>query len=332
MTDRHQAGAARKPRTRGPKTGFLTVCLAGLAMAITEAGAAVVTPLPLARANAARPLLVASETRSNSDEQRAILEQKLRLLAAYLQSPAIRRIAKENNQAANELLHSAETLRESARVRLANGDLEASGAALDRALQQVSAAKRLVRGVGARSDSERSKAQFARMTREIESYLRSLRQALGEDPGDNGIAASLEQVENRVAEAKRIAEDGRNMAAVERLSEAYQAALLLVVRLRGGQTVAYRLSFATSEEELEYERRRNASYQTLVELVLQEGQPVPSGLRSVIERHLEESRALRLQADQAAATGNHAAAITTLEDSTGRLVRALQASGLPVTE
>lgn len=313
-------------------TGLLSLCLGALLAVFHEVRAAPQVVHSLAWEQAAPPLVAAADDQPAADNRRAILEQKLRLLSTYLESPALSGVSKGGSQEAHALLRSAETLRERAEAQMTAGNLEASEGALDKALKLIFSAKVLVRGTSVRPDIDRSKARFARMSREIESYLRSLRQALKDEASDDDIVAGLEQVEGLVADAKSIAVDGKSEAAVERLTEAYQAAVQLVVRLRGGQTVAYRLSFANPEEELEYERRRNGSYLMLVKLVLQENETISSGLTSLVGRQLEESRLVRLQSDQEAAQGRHSEAIAFMEESTGLLVRALQAFGLPISE
>ena len=52
--------------------------------------------------------------------------------------------------------------------------------------------------------------------------------------------------------------------------------------------------------------------------------------RHALDRALDENRMQKVQAEQEAKAGNHAGAIKTLEQSTLRLKRTLQSSGVPI--
>lgn len=312
----------------------ILVCLLGPLPGLLPGPVGMSVAASLSWPDAQRPLAVikVSEDRPQSAEQRAILDQKLLLLSNYLKSPALTRLSAVGDDEAGALLRSAEKLRDSAQALLAADDLDAGAAALDEALKLVSTAKLLVKNADGGFDPVHTKTAFERMHREIEGYLHSLRQTIKGDIDQDDVLVSLKQVESLAADARIMMNKGSDRAAMERLTEAYQFAVQLVVRVRDGQTVAYRLSFATAEEELAYERERNASYLALIELVLREDESLTSGRRALIERLVEESASSKRHADQEAARGAPVTAIEAMEASTGSLLRALQVSGLPVME
>ena len=104
---------------------------------------------------------------------------------------------------------------------------------------------------------------------------------------------------------------------------------LTLTRLRDRETLVQTLEFATVEDEFRYERNRNRSYEMLVEIVLGERSLSPRARADAVAT-LAVNRGVREQADGLAAGGDARGALKVLEDSTGHLVTALRAAGVPI--
>lgn len=135
----------------------------------------------------------------------------------------------------------------------------------------------------------------------------------------------VENVTDKVAQAKRQRDSGDLDAARARLDEAYVAIKIAVEHQRSGDTLVRSLSFANKEEEYHYELDRNDTHQMLIKLLLEEG----GGSKAAdLQQFLQEAKALRTQAEKEAGAGKFDAAVQSLENSTTQLVKALRRAGI----
>lgn len=148
---------------------------------------------------------------------------------------------------------------------------------------------------------------------------------LGRPEQDN----RLTQLDRMLDEAKQLTDAGRHGESNRVLAGAYHMAVTTLSELRAGETVILELKFDTPADEYAYEQRRNQSHEMLVEMMIQEGRGKDHN-RGLIDNYLLEDRQLRSRAEAEAAAGNYAAAIKSLEEATGRLVRALRLSGMMI--
>jgi len=105
-----------------------------------------------------------------------------------------------------------------------------------------------------------------------------------------------------------------------------------VSEVRHGRTFVVSKIFETPQEEYEYERQRNQSYDLLVQIALAERGEEQPGLAALAARLIAESAALRDQAGQEGTNGDFVTAIDTMERATERLLVVLRASGLIMLE
>lgn len=259
-----------------------------------------------------------------------LVTQKVSLLRAYLDSASIRRVREDGHIEANALANEAEAYLETARRALAANRLDEAGEALDRGLRSASMASSL--GTKPHRSPEQEKRKYKELDGQIRSYLESMGEALKNGSPADRSGETLSRVEKLVLEAERLAGTGEFGNANKILTEAYQMTVTMVSKLRKGTTLVSTLNFATAADELEYERRRNGSYEMLVGVMLDERQGGTKSLRQLADRYIGESRSLRERAEREAAAGDFRAAIDTMEEATSRLVRILQAGGLPVPE
>lgn len=264
------------------------------------------------------------------EDQHRLIAQKLSLLQAYLSSESMRRVREDGNIEVTALVTEAETHLETARRSLAANRLEEAGEALDKGLRSASMASSFA--ARPQRSAEQESRQYAKLDGQIRSYLDSMDGALRNGAPENRPEETLARIDALVSDAARLADSGQYRKANKILTEAYQMTVTLVSRLRKGATLVSTLNFATPADELEYERRRNGSYEMLVGIMLEERQGGNKSLKRMAEKYVGESHTLREKAERQAAAGDYRAAIQSMEEATGRLVRVLQAGGLPVPE
>ena len=152
----------------------------------------------------------------------------------------------------------------------------------------------------------------------------------GRDAAAAGIVGSaVEKIDVLSAEAESLAAENKYPEANKRLREAYLHATQILTTLRAGQRVTLTLKFDTPADEYAYEEKVNLSHVLLLDQLLADGRTSETK-RHALDRALDENRMQKVQAEQEAKAGNHAGAIKTLEQSTLRLKRTLQSSGVPI--
>lgn len=256
---------------------------------------------------------------------RPLLSQKLQLLESLLGSPAAKKIEASMNPAAKTMLAETGALLDQARALMAADDLAAAAGALDDGLRKISRATALVGKAAPQRSPAQDAARYQRLRRQTEAYVRFLtsQNAAG--------GPALARLGDLLAQAGEHAAAARYEEASRLLSEAYGLAVATASESRRGQTVVSSLTFETPEQELDYERQRNGSFEMLVEVMLEQVED-PARLRSLADRYIAESRNLRAQAEALAQRGDHPGAIDTMEQATRRLVLMLRAGGLNIPE
>ena len=112
------------------------------------------------------------------------------------------------------------------------------------------------------------------------------------------------------------------------LDEAYVAAKVAIEHLRGGETLVRSLDFASSEEEYHYEVDRNDTHRMLVDVLLKEKMRTNGGIETMVNKFMKRADELRVRADSQASDGEYENAVTTLEQSTKEIVRAIRSAGI----
>jgi len=277
-------------------------------------------------------LFVAQAT-TDSATQRQLLEQKVALLANYLESAMTKRIADGSDMTAKALVRSAEDLLEQARIAIDAGNHARADQDLNEALRDLSSASQItVQDRRVESDTQ-ARARYIRLRRHIDSYLNPAHKIADNTSAEIRWQETAARVAAKTGEAEELVAAGRYRDANKLLAEAYRTVVSVIAELRRGETVVSRLRFSGPKDEFDYERRRNDSFEMLLELMLSEPRTTSGNdLRELVGRFVVKSRALRRQADIAAAAGDYQVAIGTMEEATRHLTHALRAGGLPVSE
>ncbi len=262
------------------------------------------------------------------DPRRATIEQKLRLAGLLLSSPKMKHALDSDNAELRAQADRARSLLDQARGALAGNDLDQASAALDHALKSVSAVSSLARN-GAALDLVAHRARHAELREQVKVFRGALLET-GRDATAAGIVGSaVEKIDVLSAEAESLAAENKYPEANKRLREAYLHATQILTTLRAGQRVTLTLKFDTPADEYAYEEKVNLSHVLLLDQLLADGRTSETK-RHALDRALDENRMQKVQAEQEAKAGNHAGAIKTLEQSTLRLKRTLQSSGVPI--
>ncbi|MGI9320857.1 MAG: hypothetical protein ACR2O5_05540 [Thiogranum sp.] len=135
-------------------------------------------------------------------------------------------------------------------------------------------------------------------------------------------------VQSKLEQARGLKGQGKVKEARQILDEAYVAAKVAIEHLRGGDTLVRSLTFASSEEEYQYEVDRNDTHRMLVSVLLKEKVSGSSGVEGMVEKFMDKAADLRQQAEKQASKGDFEAAIQTLEQSTKEIVRAIRGAGI----
>ena len=262
--------------------------------------------------------IASAQTAGDAAQRSDVIAQKTRLVEQFLRSPRAAAVASGSDQAAKALLSHADALLTQSRRAATPAEAERH---LNDALRAASEALRLRPG---ETDST-----LARRNDELRLQIADYRAALLAI-GSARRAQALEPlaaIDALLAEAQTLSAGGRHAEANGPLTRAYDISARALAAARAGETVTIELKFATPAEEFDYERRRFQSHEMLLEMTLAERQPAGDSLAAAQARR-GQARALSAQAGEAAARGDHRAAIRLLEEGTRELTRALQALGL----
>lgn len=167
------------------------------------------------------------------------------------------------------------------------------------------------------------RVDFEARLESVNSLHAAYRRVAAEKPGTVGAAETSREIDQRIGEARRLADAGRIESGRAELDRAYLIAKAAVSTLRGGDTLVRSLEFSSKEDEYRYEIDRNETHQMLIKVLLA-GRLETSQARGFIER----ATGLRAQAEGAAARRDHIGAIQLLEQSTRELVRGIRGAGI----
>ena len=254
--------------------------------------------------------------------------QKARMLEGFFSSYRLRQALGANPEAVGPLEAEARASLTDGKAALAGGRVVEAMALFDAGMRAVARAIALT-SPGIPWDAQAASHAFVERRRHAVSYLAAIERA---DDLSTAVGADVADLRARLGEADRQFADGDLKSARNTLEQVYRDIVGLVSEIRRGHTVFVSRVFETPRGEFEYERRRNQSYELLVQIALAErggGQP---GLAGLAARLTAESEALRDQAEREGASGDFAAAIGTMERATERLLVVLRASGLIMME
>lgn len=243
------------------------------------------------------------------------------------ESEAAKKIASSSDDGAKSLQAKARQLLETAKQALQKGDHNAVSQALNQAKMTMFQAMRSG-SVGAEVKSQKRDQDFKRRLASAEALLASQRKYAKENNLNGDAIDTARHVEEALLKARKQFDQGQYDSANQLVEDAYLSIKLSLTKLRTGQTIVRSLHFATKEEEYKYELDRNNTHNMLVEVVLKEKLAANPRLSYIVDMNMKIARDLRVKAEQQANSGDFEAAIKTLEDSTGQIIRAIRAAGI----
>ena len=242
-------------------------------------------------------------------------------------SSAAHRIEESDNDAAKSKQVSAIALFKQAKTAAHEGDGERADALLDDATKMMFAATRMI--VKNRDFINKNIQEFDTRLASIDALCdayHSIRKEKG--LGDPESSDLYPFVQSRIEYAKKLKQQSRLKEGRKVLDEAYVAAKVAIEHLRGGETLVRTLKFDTAEEEYHYEVDRNDTHRMLVDMLLKEKMNSGGNIKNMVDKFMYEANKLRTVADEQASKGEYKAAISTLEQSTKEIVRAIRSAGI----
>jgi hypothetical protein len=280
------------------------------------------------------PLQLAEKKKLTAKEKEAkklLLEQKMMLLETYLSAERVKAIEAGTDQNAKDQLLAARQQRSEARKALDAGRLEKAETALDSAFKLI--ATTASNGPkDQKSEETKAEKKYPKIRSRVESYLSGLKGLEQEKTGHKQDLFVSLSVQNKLALAEKAAKQNKFVKANGILEEAHDTAVRAIAEMRAGQTLFMSLSFSSPQEEYDYEARRHESYLLLLDIARQDEVGMTPAVISAIGRFEEKSQKYEYMAKGFADNGNYNDAIPAMEQATRNLVRALQATGLPIPE
>lgn len=240
-------------------------------------------------------------------------------------STAARQIQQSGNAEASALYDQAREALAAARNAVAAGDNAAADGHILTATKTMLEAVRL-------ADREaivdaKQKDDFSRRMDSVDALLDAYAR-VGEEKNEQASVAQLRGiVDAKRARANELLAAGRTADARTLLDETYVALKTAIEQLRGGETLVRTLHFASKEEEYHYELDRNDTHRMLVDVLLSEKMADPR-ISKMVNTFMARAADLRKKAEGQAARSRFDEAVTTLEDSTREVVRAIRSAGI----
>lgn len=165
---------------------------------------------------------------------------------------------------------------------------------------------------------------------QVASYRGGLKAMMVDEKLGPRAKAADARIDALLKRAERLAVTNHLSEALSLANEASRLIVETIVKLRSGETVVVSLTFESPMEEYAYEQRRFESNEVMVEMNIAEGRASEPASRKVVDEHVNEGRRLRVQAEKSAQTGKYAEAVRSMEAASGKLIKAMQAMGIPV--
>lgn len=254
---------------------------------------------------------------------RAQLERRLESVKTLLEkSSAAKQIEASGDAAAKAEREKALAMWQQAKKAFDAGDLAETQKLLLEAPKIMFAAAR--HAAPEEVTREKAKSDYVSRRESVKALMVAQKRVSDEKGGVKGAAETAKSVDKLLADAEKLASEGKYDKARAVADEAYLLAKASVGQMRSGDTLVRSLNFANKQEEYKYELDRNDSLQMLYKVLIeQKGNSNP-----MVAAQVKKAQDLRLEAEAAAARSDHVSGIKLLEESTGQLVRAIRSAGI----
>lgn len=254
---------------------------------------------------------------------RAQLEKRLESVRTLLETSSAAKQIKASGDSKSTAEHAkALEIWKEAKLALEAGDLAKAQKLLLEAPKLLFAAARHASPEQITGDKLRN--DYINRRESVNALLNAQKRISGEKGNVSGAEQVAANVEKLLAEADKLAAAEKYHEAKIEADKAYLLAKASVGQMRSGDTLVRSLNFANKEEEYKYEHDRNDSLTMLYKVLVEQKGAVSAPVAEQFRNGLE----LRAQAEKAAASGDHAAGVKLLEDSTSQFIRAIRSAGV----
>lgn len=260
------------------------------------------------------------------------VQQKMQMVKMLLaNSPVLERAARSGNSPVKQPAEVARTLYNRASDAFAENNLVWASAFLDEAISLMEDAARLAEDPDQVETGER--ARYAELLDDVRAFQATYLDARKGLPAKEvrEYDQQVDSTRTMVERAQGMVRDGRYREACGQLEEVHAVYISVLNKLYGSTALVYDAKFKSASEEFAYELARYRGYEELVPIARAQLHPDPGTLQ-LSERYVQESRAALDNAQKQAASGDHQAAILTLQGATKRLQTALRTIGLETPE
>jgi hypothetical protein len=277
--------------------------------------------LAQATSAAAAPESAASRLAGNKVDK-AQLSSNLDSVGKLLESSsAARQIESSKAPEALQRRDRARELHRAAKAELDQGNLEKAAALLAETRSTFFDAVRFA--APEEVSAKKLENDYLLRLESVQALLGAYKRVSGEKSA-KGMTETVAQIEKSIAAGAALAKDRKFAEARAEIDRGYLVAKAGLTSLRSGDTLTRSLSFASKEEEYQYEIDRNNTHQMLIKVLVDEQKA--SG--DMVKNFLSKAAELRLRADGAASRKDYAEAVKLLEESTAELVRAIRNAGI----
>ncbi len=279
----------------------------------------------LARGLAA--LLLGALLGTAAAQDREQLERRVQSIGTLIEtSSGARQIESSGVAAARERRDNARLMHREAAMALRSGDLATTAKLLDQAAREMMAGVRLARPE--QVSDEKDKRDFESRLESARALLAAQQRITAEKSAGREAQEATRSIERQIGEAQALAAQGKYAEARPVLDRAYLMARVSIEAMRRGDTLVRSLNFASKREEFDYEVDRNETHRLLIGVLLADRKDAGGAMPANMQAFADKAVGLRGEADAKARTGDYAAAIVLLENSTREWVRAIRAGGV----
>ena len=254
---------------------------------------------------------------------RVQLEKRLESVKTLLEnSSASKQIVASGDARSLEERAKAIEIWHQAKVAFDAGDLASAQKLLLEAPKMLFAAAR--HAAPEQVSGEKLRSDYLNRRDSVKALLVAQKRISGEKGNVSEAGEVAKSVEQLLVEAELQAAAGKYLEARQTADKAYLLAKASVGKMRQGDTLVRSLNFANKQEEFKYELDRSDSLTMLYKVLVEPKGAVSPMVSDQVKKGLE----LRVEAEKAAAGGDHAAGVKLLEDSTSQLIRAIRSAGI----
>lgn len=249
---------------------------------------------------------------------------KLNLLGYILtRSNRAKEVRASGNEKAIAILRAAGEHYDAAKLLLDKGEFDESNLAIQKSLQNISVAFRMV--VDKAKEDKVAREQYDLLYSRVKNFSDLFNQL----PADKikGILDS-DKLNMLIKKSESIYQEDQPKQALVPLSEAADMLEQALSDARKDETVIYALEFLTPEDEYNYELQRNDNYTLLINMILDAHPPENRRKLPLIRMLVNKNEELVIEADKQFKSGAVEEAIILLEKGNKTLVRALRLGGL----